>query len=188
MKPPARMSPWKLISQRVLGDFRIFSLHEQRLQHPTSGDELPFFVMETVDWCNIIALTPEREVVLVRQHRAGTSSVTLEIPGGMVDPGEDPQAAAVRELAEETGYVAGKVVSLGSVHPNPAIQTNRCFSYLALDCQRLREQSLDGGEHIEVLTRPLSDMDSLMDDGEITHALVVAAFGHFGRHLARTRS
>ena len=118
----------------------------------------------------------EPEVVLVRQWRYAAEAPTLEIPGGIVDPGESPAGAAARELLEETGYRAARVELLGTVHPNPAILANRCSTFLATGLERVGEPEGDGEEHIEVTLVPASALPSLVARGEITHSLVIAAF------------
>jgi ADP-ribose pyrophosphatase len=124
---------------------------------------------------NVVALTDAGDAILVRQFRAGVEANTLEIPGGMVDAGEEPAAAAVRELLEETGYAPTEVAFLGAVHPNPALQTNRCHSYLALGCKRVAESAQEAGEDIAVVLVPAPTLHGLIRSGAITHALVVAA-------------
>ena len=99
-------------------------------RHPVRGTEKEFIVAHAPDWVNVVAVTPEGKIVLVRQFRFGSNALSLEVPGGVMEEGEDPIAAGVRELSEETGYGGGKARLLGSVHPNPAIQDNRCHFVL----------------------------------------------------------
>jgi ADP-ribose pyrophosphatase len=175
------MKPWTLIDTHSIGDFHIFSMQRQKRLNPRTDREQSFFVIHSTDWINVIAITPDGQVVLIRQFRAGTNNITVEIPGGMVDSGEDPREAAIRELREETGYVGDSVTLIGMVHPNPAFLDNQCHTYLIENATRKKEQSLDSGEDIEVFTTPLSTIPHLIHDGTITHALVVAAFAHLER-------
>jgi len=173
------MQPWETQSSAVVADYGIFRVRKDHCRSPRTQRTHDFWVLETTDWVNVVALTPDEQVVLVRQYRFGSQRATLEIAGGTVDPGEDPVDAAARELREETGYVPESVILLGAVEPNPAIQNNRCFTALALGCRPVFAQELDEREDIVVETRPLAQMPALFARGEITHALVWAAFHHY---------
>lgn len=177
---------WRLGARTPGSDYRVFRTSFVDAVHPR-GMAKRFSVIEAVDWVNVIALTPADEVVLIRQYRVGIDTVCLEIPGGMVDPGEDAQAAAARELLEETGYTAPTWRHLGSVAPNPAIQNNHLHSFLALDARKTHDPRPDGSEVIAVSTVPLAEVTELLRRGAIEHALVVAAFGHLAFTLTELR-
>jgi 8-oxo-dGTP pyrophosphatase MutT (NUDIX family) len=170
---------WEVVGQTEPVDYKVFSLYHHQAVHPRTKQAHKYVVIDCPSWINVIALTKEQKVVMIRQFRHGTKSVTLEIPGGMVDPGEAPLVAAKRELQEETGYIADEWIELGVVEPNPAIQTNRCWTFLALDVHQSSETSFDPGEVIATELRELPSVPGLIASGEITHSLVVAAFFHF---------
>lgn len=169
---------WTVVDRSDRADYRVFRTRVHRARHPHDQREREFSIIDAPDWVNVIALTPTDQVVLVRQFRFGTEEVTLEIPGGAVDPGEDPQRAAARELREETGYEGKRYIKLGVVEPNPAFQTNQCFTYLALDVEHVGGGTPDEDELIAVESHPLAEMGSLLRHGKIRHSLVVSAFAH----------
>jgi len=170
------LRPWAKLSSRTLFGSKVFELGVERLRSPRTEQELDAVVLRSADWVNVVALTPDQRVVMVRQYRFGSEQVTLEIPGGIVDPGEAPLEAARRELLEETGYACERITSLGSIAPNPAIHRNVLHSFLAEGCALVAAQEQDPGEDIEVELLPLAQIDGLLASGAINHALVAIAF------------
>lgn len=175
---------WRRLAERTVLSTPIFRVTELHLEHPEHGTDVPFTVARSNDWVNVIPLTPAGEVVLIRQFRAGIEAEALEIPGGMVEAGEEAALAAARELTEETGYVAGSLRLIGTVRPNPAFLDNRCFTYLATDCLPTASTDFDPDERIEVDLVALDRVRDLIASGAIDHSLVVAAFYHLFVTLA----
>lgn len=153
----------------------ICRVRHDTLTNPRTGANLRRTVLETPQWCNVVALTPERRLVVVRQYRFGSASITTEIPGGVVDPGEQHGDAARRELREEAGYTSEHWTYLGCVEPNPAFHDNLCHHWLALDVRQTHGQELDGGEDIAIDTLELDEVRASIADGTIRHALVLTA-------------
>lgn len=172
MMPP---KPWTVTSSSIVKSFRIFNLRTDQAVSPRTGLTHEFYILETPTWVNVIPLTAGQEVVLVQQYRHGIREVTLEIPGGLTDQ-DTPAEAAERELWEETGFKCRELIPLGSVHANPAILNNRCFTYLAKDVYPAGSQKQDEREDISVVLKPLRDIPRLISEGVITHSLVIVAF------------
>ena len=166
---------WKRIASERGPEMVVFRARFDRLVNPRNGRETRATVLEGPDWVNVVAVTPDEEIVLIRQFRFGTGHVTLEIPGGCIDKGEQHGDAARRELREEAGFTTDDWTYLGCVEPNPAVQGNLCHHWLARGARRTHEQELDGGEDISVLTLPMDDVRRRIQEGEIRHALVLTA-------------
>jgi 8-oxo-dGTP pyrophosphatase MutT (NUDIX family) len=173
---------WREQSSEVLYQSRIFSIRRAEFVPQTSPGGVAgqptqeVYLVDSPDWVNIIGITKQDTVLFVRQFRFGARRVTLEIPGGMIDPDETPEQAAIRELREETGYESSNWISLGSVDPNPALIGNRCYSFLARDCQRSQAPTPDPLEELSLEEHKLVDVPKLVASGDISHALVAVAF------------
>lgn len=173
--PSSSPARWKKLGRRTVANTRVFDVNLVTFRHPARDTEREFVVIDAPDWVNVVALTPRQELVLVRQFRYGQDGFSLEIPGGVIDGGEDPVAAGLRELQEETGYAGGEARLLGAVHPNPAIQGNRCHLVLATGVERSAETAWDADEELETLLVPVEEVYARAYRGEITHALVLDA-------------
>ena len=171
--PPKK---WDILSTREDRSFRFFSIRTDHARSPRTGDSYDFIALEAPTWVNVIPVTPENDIVLVRQYRHGIRDITLEIPGGLLENSDSPEKTAARELQEETGYVSDDIVNLGWVYPNPAIQNNRCYTCLARNAIPAGRQNQDDKEDIEVVLRPLGDVPAMIRSGEINHGLIIAAF------------
>src|SRR6266540_1959450 len=174
------LKPWKVLETSY---FRPrFRIDKCEL---ANGNLLDATIFEFRSWANIVALTQNNELVLVKQYRHGICDVLLEFPGGVVEDGEDPKDGAKRELLEETGYQASRWIEVGQIYPNPALQTNTLYCYLALEAEKVSGQSLDAGEDIEVQLMPLDELVELAKSGEFRHALMNAvlfsALAYLGR-------
>lgn len=168
-------SRWDALGHTNLLRTRVFDVRSTRYRHPQRATERDFVIIDAPEWVNVIAVTPDEKIVMVRQFRYGLDAFSLEIPGGVVERGEAPLIAGVRELREETGYAGLPARLLGSVHPNPAIQSNRCHFLLVEQAVPTTSTAWDHDEEIEVSTLPVDEVFSLARTGGITHSLVLNA-------------
>ena len=173
------IKPWPKTGSTPLGDFRVFKLRSDRRVSPRTGQEHDFFVLESAHWVNVIALTPDQQLVMIEQFRHGSDKVELEIPGGLMDAGESPVAAALRELREETGYEGENPRLLGQISPNPAIMNNTCFTVLVENCRCVHPVEFDLGEDLNTRLIPANAAAGVVAEGKIGHALVVVALYYF---------
>lgn len=164
---------------------RIFSLSEVRFQHPTRKTEADFYLINTKDWVLVIGMTPEREILLVNQFRFGVQANSWEIPGGIIEKGENPLEAGVREMLEETGYNGENARIIASCNPNPALMNNRCHYVFVENIKKTDKVNWDENEEIVVKTVPVSEVLRMADDGEMIHALVITGLFYAQRELAR---
>jgi ADP-ribose pyrophosphatase len=164
-------SSWDLQSEKLYANCRIFEVRERRFKRRSDGLEGDFYVLDTNDWVNVLAITPEQKIVLVRQFRFGSRENSLEPPGGVVEKGEDPIIAGIRELEEETGYVGQKPELIGSVRPNAAILSNRCHVVMVREARKTAKLNFDQHEELVTELYPITMLKELVKSGEITHSI-----------------
>ncbi len=173
---------WQTVSHEKLADCKIFSVNKILASSKFDSESTRnFFTLTCGAWVNIIAVNDKSQLIMVEQYRHGIEELTLELPGGSVDDTDiDPHEAARRELREETGYLANTWSMLGTNHPNPALQNNLCYTYLAEGAYQIEQPKFDGTGTERVRTRfvDLCDIGALVLDGTISHALVITAL-HF---------
>ena len=179
--PPSKVGRWHELSRETIADGRIFTVERSMAESPVDGEPRPFHRIRSVDWAQILPITTDNEAVLVRQYRHGAQRVTLEIPGGLIDAGEDPATAALRECLEETGYRARVARPLGVVNPNPALFAHRLHSFFATDVEPEGAIQNTGSEVTEVVLVPVADLEGLLLAGEIDHALVAGTLWRYLR-------
>jgi len=171
------MEKWEIRDSKRVYENRIFSVRSLDCRHNKKNVQNDFFVMDTFNWINVIALTTDGKFILVKQHRLGTDEISIETPGGVIDEGEKPEECAVRELREETGFIGKSVHLLKSLWVNPAIMSNRISFYLVEGCEPSASQDLDEAEDIEVLTVNVDELTAMITNGTFSHSIALNGLG-----------
>jgi ADP-ribose pyrophosphatase len=179
--PPPRIGKWRRVRTTPVAQFRVMNISRLELEDGAGNPRGEVITLECRDWCNVVAITPDHHLVLVWQYRFGTDAMSLELPGGVIDAGESPEHAALRELREESGYVADALEPLLVVEANPAIQNNRCHTFVARGARPTAETKFDAQEELETVLVPLARLGALLDSGQVTHALIHGALATFCR-------
>lgn len=174
-----KAKPWRELDCETLLDCRVFEVERTHAVSPDDGSEHEFFRLRNGDWAQIVPVTADAEIVMVRQYRHGSSSIVLEVPGGLVDAGESPATAAARECLEETGYAADDLTALFSINPNPAFHTHRLHAFCARDVRKVAAPQVTPSEQTEVVLVPVADVRGLLLAGAIDHALVAGTLWRF---------
>lgn len=163
-----------------MGDFRIFTIRSETKVSPRTGKEHDFYIIDSVHWVNIVAVTPDQQLVMVEQYRHGSNTVELEIPGGLMDAKDlRPEVTGARELREETGFEGGTPRILGQTYANPAIMSNTCYTILIENCRCVHPVEFDHGEDLVTRLVPVQDLPALVATGKIAHPLVVVGLYFF---------
>jgi ADP-ribose diphosphatase len=160
-------------------DCRIFVVESTRMESPADASVHEFFRLRAPDWAHLVPVTPDEQIVMIRQFRHGTQEISLEVPAGLIEPGETPETAARRECLEETGYRATDLRSLGVLRPNPAFMTNRLHSFYALGVEPASAIAQTATEITEVELVPIHRLPELLTSGAIDHALDTALLWRF---------
>lgn len=158
---------------------RIFEVHKSRFWHPARDSEGDFFVIDAHDWVTVVATTEQSELVTVRQFRFGIENFSLEVPGGVMEPGEAPLKSGERELLEETGFQGGPTRLLGWTHPNPAIQNNRCHVVGIQNARKVATPDWDPHEELQTQLIPIEKIPEMLKTGKFTHALSLCALQYY---------
>jgi 8-oxo-dGTP pyrophosphatase MutT (NUDIX family) len=176
---------WKPQGRRVVFKTRVLDILELDSMSP-GGDTHVYTLIDAPDWVTVVpVLAPENaraagagkerdRFVMVRQWRHGENRVTVEFPGGVINPGESALDAARRELLEETGYEARQMIELAAFSPNPALMTNHQHFFLALDLTDTAKTSPDDDEYINVVIEDTETVFSRMESGEYSHGLMTS--------------
>ena len=163
--------PWQVLTETTLLDRRWLRLREQRVKLSNGHEIEQFHVIDGPDWAAVVALTPNDELVMVRQYRHGAGALSLELPAGVIEATESPARAAERELLEETGYVAESWHSLVVVHPEPARHTNRAHFFVALGARPVAQAAPEPSEELQVEVHPVGALMNLISEGDISHGV-----------------
>jgi ADP-ribose pyrophosphatase len=170
---------WTELRREPVVDCRIFSVERSWARSPEDGREHDFYRIRSVDWAQVVPVTAAGDIVMIRQYRHGAEKITLEIPGGLVDPGEPPERAAARECLEETGYSAGNLRPLGALNPNPALFGHRLHTFVADGVEWVGEIQNTGREQTAVELVPTAELPRLLAEGVIDHALIAVTLWRY---------
>ena len=162
---------WKICSSTYIHKGPWATLRSDKCEMPDGRIVEQYYVLEYPNWANAVALTEDNKVIMVRQYRHAANIVSLEIPGGVIEDGEDPEAGMLRELLEETGYQFDSIELISTVYANPSTANNKTYCYLAKGGKKVQEQSLDEHEELIVEEYTIAEVKQLLADNKIAQAL-----------------
>ena len=166
---------WELVESSQVVSYNLFSVNINKNRSPRTGKIHEFQVLGSPDWVAVIALTRSGDIILVNQYRHGVARLSLELPGGLVKPGQTPEQSAREELEEETGYRASVFEYLGWMYPLPALFTNKFHVYYAANAEPSGTFNPDETEELETVLAPASQVRRFIRNGKINCGVMVAA-------------
>ncbi|HTJ11268.1 MAG TPA: NUDIX hydrolase [Dinghuibacter sp.] len=174
---------WEVLDSTYISRHQYFTARRDRCRRPDGVIVPEYYVVELPPSVCVVALTEDREAVMIRQYRHPIAESILEIPGGFIDPGEDPATAARRELLEETGYAFQDIVPLGRIAANPGLLDNYTWLFLATGGKKVQGQHLDPNEEIEIILQPLDEVREMVLGNRLAQALHTVCFFYAFRYL-----
>jgi 8-oxo-dGTP pyrophosphatase MutT (NUDIX family) len=176
---------WKRTGKKQLFSTPVLTLNQITSRSP-KGDERNYVIIDAPSWVTVIPVIQKDSVeqfIMVRQWRHAENRMSVEFPGGVINPGETPEQGAARELLEETGYTAKKLIQLASFSPNPALMTNRQHFFLAFDLTDTGKLHLDEDEYMHVIIEESESVYEHMQSGEYSHGLMACGAFLYQRYL-----
>lgn len=171
---------WETVSKTEIKDLKIFKAEMVKRKHPNWSREADFVVLNSLNWANVVPVTKDKKILLIEQYRHGSDSITLEIPGGLIEKDELPIVAARRECIEETGFSGEEeLIQIGVSLPNPAFLNNKCFSFAWFGLEEKQMQNFDLNEEIKVIPTSINEVKKMIEDGRINHSIILTAFMFF---------
>jgi 8-oxo-dGTP pyrophosphatase MutT (NUDIX family) len=170
-----KVTNWPLVAEESLLKTPVFEVRRHLFNSPKDGKDKPFTVLNCPDWVQVLAFTPDRRVLLVRQFRHATRQISLELPGGVIEPGQTPLAAGERELREETGYAAENFRQVAAFRPNPAVQNNTAYVFAAENARQVGPTDFDENEELDLVLVPAAALRRLVLTGTVDHVIMAAA-------------
>ncbi|MBC7589315.1 MAG: NUDIX hydrolase [Chitinophagaceae bacterium] len=166
---------WRIIESKYVFKDRWFIARADKCAMPDGKIIEPYYVLEFPNWCNVVVVTEDEKLVMVRQYRHAIQETIIELPGGVIDAGETPEQSAIREIAEETGYAVDSVELLYSADPNPATNDNHAWFFLARNAKPIAQQKFDDAEDMDVMLYSKEEAKRLLMENKIQHGMQVGA-------------
>ncbi len=173
MDNPQRDLRWKMLSSKIVFQDRWFKARADSCEFADGRIIEPYYVVELPDWCNTIVITANERIILVRQYRYPADQTTYELPGGVIEKGEEPMAAAKREMEEETGYTSDDISLLMKLSPNPAINNNTAYFFLARNAVPTGKTHFDPFEDMDTISFSKDEIWQMLRENKIQHGVQV---------------